>query len=446
DDDKKITVLATSIGMAKGLTIARLFHRTGYRVIGADTKMLSPGAVSTAVHRYYRLPNPSDTEPPGGTRNKQYVSTLLDIVQAENVNLWISVSDVHSPLQDAIAKEKIEAQTSAKAIQSGVEETRTLHDKGSFMELCKRLGLSVPDHWVAQTQEEAATFVNKAPQGRQYLAKPTGVDNPARFDSSRPLLLPQPTEAETASAISRLHFEQDNKSSLLLQEFIPGGEFCTHALVIQGRVRAFVACPSNDLLMHYTALHHESQLSQKMLAFTTRVAEHFGDGFSGHLSFDFMAATRRSEDEDNAPIYAIECNPRVHTAVVLFSQMPGLVGEYLSLTTAPDADPTGNPPPLRPDLSSHQHYYWIGQDLFEHVYPIVCRLWGGNFSLRQCRSLAGGFFHHVLSWKDGTFEAWDPLPWWWVYRVFWPAQFVWLTISGQRWSRMNVSAGRVYEA
>ncbi|KAK3044781.1 hypothetical protein LTS18_000367, partial [Coniosporium uncinatum] len=51
---------------------------------------------------------------------------------------------------------------------------------------------------------------------------------------------------------------------------------------------------------------------------------------------------------------------------------------------------------------------------------------------------------HLLSWKDGTFEVQDPLPWFVLYHVYWPAQFVQSLRTGNWWSRVNVSTGKMF--
>lgn len=55
------------------------------------------------------------------------------------------------------------------------------------------------------------------------------------------------------------------------------------------------------------------------------------------------------------------------------------------------------------------------------------------------------FCEHLLFWKDGTYELWDPLLWWWLYHVSWSTQFwnsMWL---GKKWSRINVSTTKMFE-
>ena len=60
-----------------------------------------------------------------------------------------------------------------------------------------------------------------------------------------------------------------------------------------------------------------------MLQFAECVAKSGGTGFTGHLSFDLLR-TKKSQTEENTSkneepeLYSIECNPRVHTTIVLF--------------------------------------------------------------------------------------------------------------------------------
>jgi catechol O-methyltransferase len=87
-------------------------------------------------------------------------------------------------------------------------------------------------------------------------------------------LLPFPGLDVTRAHISQLLISA--KNSWLLQEFIPGAEFCTHALAVRGRARAFVACPSNELLMHYKVLLPQSKLNRAVLQLVECVAKSGG--------------------------------------------------------------------------------------------------------------------------------------------------------------------------
>ncbi|KAL3471223.1 hypothetical protein BJX99DRAFT_263501 [Aspergillus californicus] len=117
------------------------------------------------------------------------------------------------------------------------------------------------------------------------------------------------------------------------------GKYCSHSLVVHGKLKAFVSCPSSDLLMHYNSLSPDSALNVKTLQFTQRVAENGGKDFTGHLSFDFLVESQHKDEKEkeNIKLYPTECNPRAHTAVVLFQYTPEMANAYLSCFD-PDSD------------------------------------------------------------------------------------------------------------
>ncbi|KAF5012347.1 hypothetical protein FDECE_1574 [Fusarium decemcellulare] len=444
----RVTVLVTGVNMAKGLSLARMFYRQGHRVIGADCHSLSPGRVSRAIDKYYRLPLPSD--PAKASVNDAYLARLLEIVQQENANLWISVSDVTAAIEDAAVKEIIEARTNVKVIQLGVEDVRRLHEKDTFIEHTKSIGLTVPTTEIVNGREEIIDFLTKhgglehKTGAKRYLVKPVGVDDIARF--SMPLL-PLGSEQDTLARIDSIPFKEA-KCSLIVQEFISGPEFCTHALVIRGRVCAFVACRSATVLMHYSALPADSPLSKAMLDFTLKQAEAGGEEFTGHMSFDFLI---EKEDEDatepgiekHVTIYPIECNPRVHTATVLFNNTPEIIDEYLSVLSESSPKPLSTLP-LTP--TNPQDYYWVSQDLVELVlHPLYLGLFRGTMARSDLDSSFKAFVQHFLYWKDGTYESWDPWPWLWTIHVYWPAQFAWYMVTGSIWTKLNVSTGKAFQ-
>jgi catechol O-methyltransferase len=494
---QKKTILVTGMSMSKGLVLARLFHRRGHRVIGADVHPLAMGRISSSLDKFYVLPAVSqsdkDTTSPMEEEienevDDEYVLKLLSIVKKEDVDLWVSVSDVNAALKDAVARDVIETHTKAKAVQFGVKDVRNLDEKDAFIEHTRYLGLPVPDSQVVTSREAIIEFLNKRgglklkPDGRgtQYILKPIGVDD---FLRNEQVLLPLATEQETLrrlDAIPAFQQQQQQKSSaaatfphekpsFILQEFIRGREFCTHALVVKGRIRAFTACPSASVLMHYTALPEDSPLCRAMLAFTRIMAGAGGAEWTGHVSYDFLVKPRRSvgQSANSSPaaaggekdkgedvwIYPIECNPRVHTAVVLFSDTPDVVDEYLAILDG-DAEQrslrrrrsTSSNDPVYPKSPS-KHYYWIGQDLVERViYPLSLFLFAsGTLTPSQLWESVWEFCQHLRYWKDGTFEAWDPWPWWWLYHVYWPTRFAGFLVRG-RWNMINVSTGKAFKA
>ncbi len=430
------TVLVTGVGMTKGLALARFFYEAGHDVIGADFEpngALACGRVSKSLKNFYRL-----TKPAPKRGSARYVQGLLDVVTREHVDLWVSCSGVASAVEDGEAKEILERRTKCKAVQFDVKTTQMLHEKGSFIAHTASIGLTTPETHTVTSHEQAKHTLEHASSDKRFIMKPIGVDDSSRADMT---LLPRPIQQETDAHISRLRILKS--MPWIIQQYISGPEYCTHALVINGKVKAFVACPSAELLMHYEALPYDSVLRRAMLKFTRDFAMHGGERFTGHLSFDFLVEGKAATSEDVLVLYPIECNPRAHTAVALFNgaAIP-IVDAYLSLLD--DRGFKMNGDTLVVPASSAK-YYWVGHDLVELILLPLLSLFTFQLSPKQYFNNLLQFLEHLLFWKDGTYELWDPLPWWWLYHVYWPMQF-WNSIRmGKKWSRMNVSTTKMFE-
>ncbi|KAI0127280.1 carbamoylphosphate synthase large subunit [Xylariales sp. AK1849] len=457
DTSQRRRILVTGVGMAKGLTLARAFYLSGHHVIGADFEnsgIPCSGRYSKSLSKFHRLENPDSKD-----GNARYIRQILDLIETEATDLWVSCSGVATAMQDAEAKEAIEKQTSCKCIQFGVQETSRLHEKDAFMHEAERLGLPVPQtHHVASHDDVLGLLADTqvSHPERKFILKTIGVDDANRGNMT---LLPLSTTEETRAHVTRLAISPSQP--WILQEFIPGGkEYCTHALVVRGHVKCFVACPSAELLMHYQPLPRTSALSQSMLAFTREFVFRSEEptSLTGHLSFDFMVKNSATDERIiEQSIYAIECNPRAHTAVVLFAQagkqMSAMVEAYLSALDGRSGEdmmhssmsrPNGTKDDLvitPPDTLSR---YWLGHDLVSLVLLPALHFSVGTDSLGSFISSNVEFITHLLTWKEGTFELWDPLPALVLYHIFWPLTILLAWCCGRRWSRVNVSTTKMF--
>ncbi|KAI1269454.1 hypothetical protein F5Y18DRAFT_98882 [Xylariaceae sp. FL1019] len=444
DASPRQTVLVTGVGMAKGLTLARAFYSSGHRVIGADAEDgISPcaGRFSRSLSVFYKLRRPLSSEDP-----KIYVDRLVRIVKAEKVDLWVSCSAVTSALDDARAKAAIEEQTKCKCIQFDVPTTSMLDEKYEFMRACQQRSLPVPETHFVASQNDVSRILSAsmtARSDRRYILKPVGVDDVNRGNMT---LLPLPSQQQTLDHISRLPIT--HSKPWILQQFIAGNEYCTHALVVRGEVRCFVACPSAEMLMHYKPLSPDSWLWKAMLQFTVDFVDRslHCRQMTGHLSFDFIA--------EHGEIYAIECNPRAHTAVVLFggqsNESQKMVQEYLAATTNTELQDGlakgSSPEESGNDMSSlvipaakTQPRYWIGHDLVSFLYLLF-----GGTGIKHCIAELSTLIVHIATWKEGTFETWDPLPAFVLYQIYWPLTIISAWWNGRRWSRVNVSTTKMF--
>lgn len=434
---KPKTILVSSLTMTKGLFLARAFYLAGHKVIGLDFKQCcipSSGGYSIAVSKHREIQTPSNDE--------EYAEELKRIIKDEEIDLWVCVSGVATTMKDANAKRKIESETCCKVFQLKPETCEILDDKHRFIEKTKEIKLMAPKTKLVKSHDEALAFLCEKPP-KQYILKSIRLDDTSRADMTR---YPRETMQETTDIISRFQITDDRP--WIFQEFVDGKEYCTHAVVVRGRVKAFVVCPSSGLLLHYRGLPADSNHSKKILEFTEKYASGLEEKnptckrkpsgpedrkITGQLSFDFIV----KETDGKLQLYPIECNPRTHTAVVLFgTDAKRLAGCYLSLLDDPEAPPSDV---YIPD--STVGFYWIGHDIVTLLFLPL--LYISDFS--SLYSNLKELIEHVLYWKDATFEVWDPVPFWLLYHVYWPGLFLRSIVKWEKWSRINVSTTKMFK-
>lgn len=434
DASERRTILVTGVSMTKGLTIARILAQTTpHRVIGADTSAFSPGRFSSSLAKFYAL------APPDGSDAEPYIDSLLHVIKSESVDLWISCSSVIAAVEDGEVVRLAEKERGPgfQAVQFRSDVVERLHEKDSFIDYIRSLELVVPESHRCTSRAEVVKILTKEKQGhgkdRKFILKPIGVDDRARANMMT--LLPFEKLEDTVSYTKNLQISSQNPFQV--QQFISGAEYCTHALIIRGRVVAFTCCPSSELLMHYEAIPPSSHLFKQMLKFTQRVAEDNGESFSGHLSFDFLAEGQGKVSK----LYPIECNPRAHTAVALFSNTPQMASAYLSALEPSKSKDMEIVTPRLPTPS----YYWLGHDVVALlILPILDLLWGIR-TVNEVLNCMADFWEHVVSWRDGTFTTQDPVPFFVLYHVYWPMKFLTSLVQGKGWTRINVSTTKVFE-
>ena len=174
---------------------------------------------------------------------------------------------------------------------------------------------------------------------------------------------------------------------------------------------------------------------------------------TGHFSFDFIVT-----DEQ---LYPIECNARVHTAIVLLP-----VDKIASCYTPRQSQAILRPFPGTTPRS------WIYNDLIMRYLPIFVRdpalLERIHPSLPACtvaRERIGDLRPCEKPFRlrvDPTLDAEDWLPFVVLWHLYWPALLLTRWWQGKRWTRvsspgrvpvaahrllqLNVSTGRIFEA
>lgn len=382
------TVLISGGKMTKALQLARSFHSAGHRVVLVEsTKYRFTGhRFSRAVDAFHCVPEPTA---PG------YAEALFAIAVLERVDVFVPVSSPAASLHDAHAGELL--RDVCDVVHADADTVRMLDDKAEFCRAAASLGLRVPDFRRITNAQEIVDF--DFPEGREYIVKRIAYNPVGRMDLTP---LSRATPERNAAFARSLSISEDDP--WILQEFVKGREYCTHGTVRDGRPQVYGCCESSASQMNYAHVEKPEILSW---------VEQFVGALhlTGQASFDFIEA------QDGHP-YAIECNPRTHSAITMFHDHPQVAAAYID-----DGHPVITPRPgARPT-------YWIYHELWR---------------LLTQRGRAHGL-KTILRGRDAIFTWWDPLPYLMVHHVQIPSLLLRNLRDRRGWTRIDVNIGKLVE-
>ena len=354
-------ILVSGGKMTKALQLARSFHAAGHRVIliEGDKYWLSGHKFSNAVSRFYTVPAPQEDP-------EAYIQALLEIVKQEKIDVYVPVCSPVASYYDSLAKSALSEY--CEVFHFDADITAMLDDKFAFTDQARSLGLSVPKSFKITDAEQIINF-DFSQETRKYIIKSISYDSVRRLNLTK---LPCDTPEETAAFVRSLPISPEKP--WIMQEFIPGKELCTHSTVRDGELRLHCCSNSSAFQINYEQVENPQILEW---------VQHFVKslGLTGQVSFDFIQA------EDGA-VYAIECNPRTHSAITMFYNHPGVAEAYLGKTPLAA--------PLEP-LADSKPTYW--------TYHEIWRLTG----IRSGKQLQT-WFKNMLRGTDAIYCMDDPIP------------------------------------
>ncbi|BAY34044.1 hypothetical protein NIES2107_59490 [Nostoc carneum NIES-2107] len=355
------TILVSGAKMTKALQLARSFHAAGHRVILIEGHKywLSGHRFSQAVSRFYTVPAPqSDSE--------GYIQALVEIVKQEKVDIYVPVCSPIASYYDSLAKPALSEY--CEVFHFDADITKMLDDKFAFTDKARSLGLSVPKSFKITDPQQVINF-DFSQETRKYILKSIAYDSVRRLDLTK---LPCNTSEETAAFVNSLPISPENP--WIMQEFIPGKEFCTHSTVRDGELRLHCCCHSSAFQINYENVENP-QICEWVQQFVKSLQ------LTGQVSFDFIQA-------EDGSVYAIECNPRTHSAITMFYNHHGVADAYFGKTPLAA--------PLEP-LASSKPTYWI--------YHEIWRLTG----IRSWKQLQTSV-NTLLRGTDAIYNLNDPVP------------------------------------
>ena len=390
------TILISGGKMTKALQLARSFHNAGHRVILVETHKywLTGHRYSWAVDRFYTIPDP---------RAEDYESALLEIVIREGVDVYVPVCSPVASYYDA--KVQTVLAPYCQVMHVDVEMLQRLDDKYEFATDAQALGLRVPKSFKITDPQQVIDF-DFSNQQRQYIIKSIAYDSVRRLDLTK---LPCATPAATAAFVKSLPISDRNP--WVMQEFIPGQEYCTHSTVRNGDLQLHCCCESSAFQVNYEHVDR-ADIEEWIRTFAGSLK------LTGQVSLDFMQA------DDDGKVYAIECNPRTHSAITMFYNHPDVAAAYLNLEPL---DRTVQP------LPTSRPTYW----LYHEIWRLVTHLSSPQLTWQRLQTIAQG--------KDAIFEWDDPLPFLMVHHWQIPLLLLGNLRHPKPWIRIDFNIGKLVE-
>jgi predicted ATP-grasp superfamily ATP-dependent carboligase len=390
------TILISGGKMTKALQLARSFHNAGHRVILIETDKywLTGHRYSWAIDKFYTVPNPQSPE---------YPQALLNIVKQEGVDGYVPVCSPVASYYDAEVQTVIAPYCSVMHVD--VEMLERLDDKYQFATAAQALGLRVPKSYLITNPQQVIDFDFTGEQ-RKYIIKSIPYDSIRRLDLTK---LPCNTPAETAAFVKSLPISESKP--WIMQEYIPGQEYCTHSTVRDGHLQLHCCCESSAFQVNYEHVDR-SDIEDWIRTFAGSLK------LTGQISLDFIQA------EDDGQIYAIECNPRTHSAITMFYNHPDVAQAYLQLDPI---EPTVQP------LASSRPTYWT----YHEIWRLLTHLYSPQLTWKRLQIITQG--------KDAIFDWQDPLPFLMVHHWHVPLLLLGNLRNPKQWIRIDFNIGKLVE-
>jgi len=387
-------ILITGAKMTKALQLARSFHRDGHEVflVETDKYWLSGHRFSNAVKGFNTVPAPEKDS--GG-----YCQGLLNIVKKNDIDLFVPVSSPVASYYDSLAKKVLEPY--CESIHLDPEITQILDDKYAFCSKASELGLSAPKVFRITDPQQILDFDFES-NGSKYILKSIPYDSVLRLDLTK---LPF---AGMESYVKSLPISVEKP--WVMQEFIRGQEYCFHATVRNGKIRLHCCSKSSPFQINYQQVDN-LEIYQWVEKFVREM------NLTGQICFDMIQV-------EDGTVYPIECNPRLHSAITMFHDHPGVAQAYLVDGEAGDEAIT--------PLTNSKPTYWTYHELWR---------------LLDIRSLSElkAWWSKVTKGTDAILQPNDPLPFFMLHNWQIPLLLLDNLRRVKGWVKIDFNIGKLVE-
>ena len=376
NSSKSILILAGS--KIKALHMCRLFKREGYVTIICETKKFPIVAAGWSMYcdYFYKLKDPFNVP-------SDYVRQIINIAKKHSATYFLPIEPRHVKWDNSVISKITEFCTPLTVDGQVLDE---LDNKFTFNQCMKRLKLRAPTCEYVTHKDQVQQFIADS-KGTDYILKPVLYDSFQRGDINLPN-----DPAKFEEYFSTKDISDTNPYVLQNRLILPELASCT--LVINDDIVAHTVGNSSPVHQSFDHIEH-SEVTQWVQDFIKR----YSKCITGWLTFDFM------KSPDDGHFYAIECNPRLNSAYILFQPNDGLVKEIeRRLGSVPDNTATSQTSPdfvpIEPSLKQN---YWLINELWTMLTNI------NNVQVLRER------MHIIWTGHEAVFEVKDPLPFFALY-------------------------------
>jgi catechol O-methyltransferase len=380
---------------------------------------------SRALHKFYRL---RMYNPLYGTA--LYLRDLLNVADKENADLYINCSNLINPSEYAEISSAMETKSSCKTISLDAELINSFSSRDKSLNYIKSLGLPVPELHQVRSRADVHKILHESQGKKRYMLNAPAVNGTVARNPKT--MLPRRTLSQTYNDLSRIRISKEEQWTME-QYFAVGEDYTTFAVFVSGELKAFAAAQLAKNSTAYRNIRVDKGIGKAMLNFVRTFGQKAGKDFSSNLSMSFKIDEKNTESGIEWTVLPVDCKVNVSPPMLLFAGTSGsvaLVRAYLTILppttnglstfTGVGALPDSMDHVIAPEAGSGT--YFVGEDLLELFLRPIAQMLALKMNVLQLTWNFLTFIEHLLFWRDGIYESWDPLPAFLLYHVYMPVR------------------------
>jgi len=288
-------VLITFARSFLALAISRHFADAGYEVFVADSINRHVSKYSKAVKKTFVLPSPR-------FESKLYIQKLIEIINREKINFLIPVYEETSYISKAIHL----FPKDCKIFAPSFDLYHDLQNKWLFQKKLDLLGIETLKFKLIKNHEDLVNNGFNTP----FALKP------CYSRASQKIQKIDPNESK------EINIPMDIHNPWIAQEWAAGKKYCSYSICHGGKIYGHAIYPVNYAIdgnscLTFQAIEHDP-IFEWIAKFVSKI------NYTGQIAFDFI------ESEDKK-LFAIECNPRATSGLLLFNEKDRLSEAFLKV-------------------------------------------------------------------------------------------------------------------